>query len=1406
MESRSKKKRRSSILKKSPHRKSLVNPDVVTTQVNNEEEKRGLSRRVSFANTYQIKEISRVADIAEKWPDSTSDIDTTKIGDISKLSAQHSLTGLNALLSAPLLNQAKPNTPKQTNESCPVSTTMDPVVNITSSNEVASPQNQENEEIIIPSFLKGFTDDGQVSENKTQPSNNSEFSINTEVPAIPTFLQTIQDTGLLKENDQNHAQVVKTPTFLLNADSNPTIPSQSGENTNDPNKTINCNEDMDITMIKTSSLPQKSLHVDMSSKKELCNEHEKTTFDDLDMELTKVTGKYFAAQSMDNGSLKQSELRTGDDMEMTCNFKTSVSGVTTTNMASKQSEQRRDDDMEMTCHLKTVSSTSNKILKQSNIVSDEMEMTCNFKTGVTSSAKEKSVLSNEDMEMTCHKLNNVPHIPTAVVTDPNINSSCNGGQNDDSMELTCHTLHNKHRVHLPLPSQTSATAFSFNASQIDSVSKETDNLADNEMEFTCKLKPTDQSFPAQCDLSENEMEYTCNDLVKFQNKNVGIEPLEIGEAKTSMVKALPEKSNAVMEGSTVTCPDKTKDVGCLNTSDMQVTCVQTFHKPPTNSVDSENSSDVNKMVENANVDYFEQGSQPNSTKDISQSTITSSSDMPYHSTIPLATVEQNVKANAGDIINDKIEMDILCSIPQDGVVESSSTNSIDGLGFSNNEEVLKTDVFAPSAVNSTEVELQACTSGSSILVENKLPLSELETDVDLIEIENEKFATEVVIDDFEPKMLQDEVQEATMDVMLSKVDSGPSFRSKLSRARSSIALYRRRISSTSSSDNQDSSDSSLSSPGVTEDTEHSIHEGEHILPQDKSETDCYLNISNRTEETAAVEDKAGVDVCTSQRKRSFDKAEMGSENSSDVLPKQIKLNESNEENINSEDNINYGKESDILTIASIPLPMSDTLDDVNEFSSLDIDEFLDRYTDTKITDSKMSSGRESVFDHGPSEPPQSVGELTTSIFMHAKNLPIYSEFISSLTKKVESIQDELKLQKSETSKNNPEIMNAIRFGPVDQSKRLKDKVEQIAEWSKRLAHAQWQVTKSKLHKSLTVSMNMTLDDDIQPMVDHIAEFGKPTELLEKVAQDIDDENSLLEKQTMEVSEMGKPPSDKQVEQYLERKEKIEKLQSQLSASTEAKERNVRCENMWHDKSKLLWQAVQNKLNSEQEAREKIKAKKVKSRELDFNKSLVPWRVVLDDETVKVFSFLRGSLLLRFNTTNMGRVVSCNMESKLEDQGIPLAASDVEIFKFIHGLIQRRYDEKTYLQMSPCTAKINKVLHKFSSEACAGNRLYRDIMDLTMDYEHCQVEIHNDKLNVGFGGFSPNLCSFSVDFFFTKDGRSELQPISYSYVDSAANFGVFSREKVESVLDKVPQDFQYLSMMKKALVDMIRTEQ
>nr|XP_009858021.2 uncharacterized protein LOC100175089 isoform X2 [Ciona intestinalis] len=1392
MESRSKKKRRSSILKKSPHRKSLVNPDVVATQVNNEEEKRGLSRRVSFANTYQIKEISRVADIAEKWPDSTSDIDTTKIGDISKLSAQHSLTGLNALLSAPLLNQANPNTPKQTNESCPASTTIDPVAKITSSNEVAPSPNQKNEEIIIPSFLKGFTDDGQISENKTQLSNSSEFSINTEVPAIPTFLQTIQDTGILKENDQNPAQVqVKTPTFLLNADSNASIPSQSEENTNNSNKTINCNEDMDITMIKTSSLPQKSLYVDMSFQNELCKENEKTTYDDLDMELTKITGKYFAAQSIGNGPLKRSELIPSDDMEMTCNFKTSVSGVTSTNMDSKQSEHRSDDDMEMTCHLKTVASTSNKILKQSNIVSDDMEITCNLKTEVASSTKEKSVLSNEDMEMTCHKLNNVSHQLTTVVTDPNINSSCNGGQkSDDSMELTCHTLHNKHRVHLPLPSQTSATAFSFNVSQSDSVSKGTDNLADNEMEFTCKLKPTTHSFPAQCDLSENDMEYTCNDFVKFQNKNVGIESLEIGGGKTSMAKALPEKSNAVTEGSTVTCPDKTNDVGCLNTSDMQVTCVQTFHKPPTNSADSESNSNVNKPI---------------STKDISQSTITSSSDMPCQSTIPLTTVEQNVKANAREIINDKIELDNLCSNPQDGVVESSSTNPIDGLGFSNNKVSLKT-VFAASAVSSTEVELQACTSGSSILVENKIPLSELETDVDLIEIENEKFATEVVIDDFEPKLLQDEVQEATMDVMLSKVDSGPSIRSKLSRARSSIALYRRRMSSTSSSDNQDSSDSSLSSPGVVKDTEHSIHEGEHVLPQDKSETDCYLNISNRTEETAPVEDKAGVDVCSFQRKRSFDKAEMGSENSSDVLPKQIKLNESNEEFINSEDNINYGKESDLLTIASIPLPMTDTLDDVNEFSSLDIDEFLNRYTDIKITDSKMNSGRESVFDHGPSEPPQSVGELTTSIFMHAKNLPIYSEFISSLTKKVESIQDELKLQKSEISKNNPEIMNAIRFGPVDQSKRLKEKVEQIAEWSKRLAHAQWQVTKSKLHKSLTVSMNMTLDDDIQPIVDQIAEFGKPTELLEKVAQDIDDENSLLEKQAMEVSEMGNPPSDEQVEQYLAGKEKIEKLQSQLSASVEIKERNVRCEKTWHDKSKLLWQAVQNKLDSEREGREKIKAKKVKSQELDFNKSLVPWRLVADDETMKVFSFLRGSLLLRFNTNNLGRVVSCNIESKLEDQGIPFAASDVEIFKFIHGLIQRRYEEKTYLQMSPRTAKINKALHKFSSEACAGNRLYRDIIDLTMDYEHCQVEIHNDKLNVGFGGFSPNLCSFSVDFFFTKDGRSELRPISYSYVDSAANFGIFSQKKVESVLDKIPQDFHYLSMMKKALVDMIRTEQ
>uniref|UniRef100_H2YFN7 Uncharacterized protein n=1 Tax=Ciona savignyi TaxID=51511 RepID=H2YFN7_CIOSA len=268
-----------------------------------------------------------------------------------------------------------------------------------------------------------------------------------------------------------------------------------------------------------------------------------------------------------------------------------------------------------------------------------------------------------------------------------------------------------------------------------------------------------------------------------------------------------------------------------------------------------------------------------------------------------------------------------------------------------------------------------------------------------------------------------------------------------------------------------------------------------------------------------------------QRKRNYDDAELfeKTDKSNASESKQFKLAESSEED-NLEDDSAAICQNNEEVQNTLEVPTEDTeLSEVStvtaKASSMDIDDFLEKYTDIKMGDTKLVCfGRESGIAHGPTKKPDTIGELVSRIFMHAKNLPIYADFIESIENKVNSLKEELENQKSFICQNNPEIMTKIQSAPENEVWLLKDNLEHLAESSKQLAQAQWQCVKSKLYKSLTMSMNMTIDSDIQTIVDQVFHFGNPQELLLAATQHLEAENHKLELETKEMAEKGELPS------------------------------------------------------------------------------------------------------------------------------------------------------------------------------------------------------------------------------------------------------------------------------------------
>uniref|UniRef100_H2YFN6 Knl1 C-terminal RWD domain-containing protein n=1 Tax=Ciona savignyi TaxID=51511 RepID=H2YFN6_CIOSA len=237
-----------------------------------------------------------------------------------------------------------------------------------------------------------------------------------------------------------------------------------------------------------------------------------------------------------------------------------------------------------------------------------------------------------------------------------------------------------------------------------------------------------------------------------------------------------------------------------------------------------------------------------------------------------------------------------------------------------------------------------------------------------------------------------------------------------------------------------------------------------------------------------------------------------------------------------------------------------------------------------------------------------------------------------------------------------------------------------------------------------------------------------------------------------MAEKGELPSTETTNLFMQNRRKIEKLKERKESNVELREKHERCEKEWRDNADSLWKAVHEQIDLKQKRLAVVKNQKTQREKLEFFKSLVPWRLVTDENSLKEFSFLRGTLLLRVDVLDDGKVVGY----KLKHQPFGnFAPADIEIFTFIRGLIHARFSEQRFLEIAPYASSIPKVLHHISREAEAAETLYSNIISIMLDVDHCSLEINDGILRVEFGGTSPNLCSFLVDFHFQYDKKTEL---------------------------------------------------
>nr|CAB3260306.1 uncharacterized protein LOC100175089 [Phallusia mammillata] len=1254
MESRHKKKRRSSILKS---RKSLADVDSNAVDISmTEEDRKGLKRRVSFANTYQVKEISRVADIAEKWPDPTSHVDTTNISDASKLSCavptkkpsgEPDASSLSSLLLAPLVQQTCPaSSSNALNETTGSNTDLTMVT----STALSHPQSMISDSSDINSASGKevpFNGDSMISlqQPPVVPTYMVKEEINEEEPGFPlNYMNEDDDDGITETFDNaplpaflhtttqggsnNRAATMpllsqSSPLKVCESEGYSTLHSSIGLTDSMPNKSL-----PPLTARHTGAQTPVNNSVLSTFMLQSSNEDQElnnTVFLDETVDLTRQipsTSSLLANNDHSFAGPSWLQEAKGLNRSLRSGLKQSIENET---------GDYNCENMEITCkitsviqqHVTTPSDTCSEKISDSH--------TAVLKSGLTQSRTSVCTDKN-DMEFTC------------VITKSGTNIAGDSLDSDDNPPLL------------------SSNAFSENAA-----------ATNDSMEFTM----TQSTFP---DTHPN----AGNEIAKF----LALDPKE---GESSIVELSPE--NRVIATDTLyVSSQKSRDA----------------------TVDNNEKSDTDTMGSSGNgadqevSTHFRKLSKARNSMGLYKRNIIQSSQN-FGRTLDTSHFNQN---------NDNESFNL-----------SASASSSPPFYHSPKEHELV-------SLQSPEKYTDRMLSSSMVAEDdmNDLVASEEILTEECYDEEQECSSHSILESKNEENMFKFSPLETCEDKKCELFENSPVY--------GSTSKVEKRSISELNKDNQDED-----------------------LDSDISKKLC-LDISDNV---------ASVEECgTSEELEPTTKPRESESSSQEISSTQ-----------------------DALFMLTSMTELQKDLPD-----SIGIQDFLQNYTDIRLGSYiKRDKRHQSLVPH---KKPETLDELATAVFVHARSIPIYTQFLNSMQQKMESLSKDVELMEQQIQANNTEVMRSIRFGSEEESEALTTEVESLASRCKQLAKAEWKRDKGKLNKALANIKEETYTNHLEPIVNQINQYGKIEDLMRTAVEDLEAANSIAEQELQIHHERGELPTAEQIACFQKQEKEINDLMQKIKTAKQEKADIEKRKKDLKEKLDRLWDSIDERVRRESTLGERNKTAK---EDIKLHQKLSQWKLTGKYQHKAEFSFLRNSLLVRasHSTSDLNKVERYEILANLA--GARLSRRQKTNYRFVISLMMRIVTPTVLLDKGPNKTDVTRAINFVSIHAVKAKRLLKQIDQVQSMYGNVGLMFNENSIVADFDGDQPNFCSFQVKFVFANnDATASFHPISFHFHDSPSWFGKLDRQAIDQALNDVPPtSVHYFSELVNAVLNIIRNK-
>nr|XP_039258340.1 uncharacterized protein LOC120334890 [Styela clava] len=1306
--SRKRNSRRSSILKKSPSRQALddldTNVDVTEytrfDNVTNTQTK--YSKRVSFADTNQIKEIFRVADIAKDWHDSSaSDNSLSKLHDPSNLttplikksrdlptSADGGSKDIENLMKGPIVGQEKgSNKLNETSESCVMDMTniSDVGIRIIETGNEAKPDVPQK----LP-FNPGFSffdnsklDFGQTSSKSLEDKENIRVEISTESEGYYTkdFLKSLQliETKPDEKTKPNAEENVTRPHInppsyamclagVAGRRSILATPLETSKNENDASMPEQVTSDSKIV----KSNPNVPMDF-MSADEDLsftCVDPKKTEFGRNDL--------------MNN--MPAHDTTSGEDLSFTCVYPGRVASSQdklTENMTIL--DPSSGDDLSFTC------------VNPGNLQSTKIEQ-----------EKDSSILeppSGNDLSFTCMD-------PVKAQDKTRNDAYPLDSSSGEDLSFTC-------------VNPTVATAMS-NAKVSNT----------DAMDFTCT---TPGIFNAETDSSENDDIFVPDNQPSCSNPDEKTRCFVFGSDEMDITRTA----------------DKTIDCGKEDILVPDTQPMSGLDNDPTNEEILVPESQPMSGPENdlSNEEILIPDTQPMSGLDNDPINIVGSGDIVNETVMeigaedlsPEPIVEGGIGSNGGpNDLNNKDIPDTQIETIQNGFKADSASETLPQIRIGSDtppsDETEDIDVWETSAFKRKMARARnsiglykARQERENLLKES---LSEMKSPPEAMEVLQEKIISHptLIVEDTDLGVNSNPVFNGpTIPVII--VPETPSFsenetNQELPVVNSSnlgtqkTAIKRRQNTSIFSSANTEKSSPNLEATRP--------HTGSVINPVVPSKVPRIC-----TEEIGSDSNIKGIE-----------KSKAG--NSGKEISK---------ENWLGVGNIQTGMNSSTLSQDSVQLRIATALDksimeEINrnqmqkKDQNITVDEFLQDYANINIKN--LRRARQSiVVPSSATEQPKGLKEMFKAVNWTGKEVAINECFVNELKKKIEWLEGDIAKIEEEMNKNNPEIFNKVRIGG-DESEELCEKLQKMFSCCKMLGKAYWKRDACKLYKGLHQASKQYLEEDLTPVT---SKLGLPQDLIDAALKEIEEANKNLDEMIENYESREKPPAEEQANLYEENQTKLDELEKEheelqnwkLTSTKEKSERQER-------RQKLINRILKGN-NEENERRKKHKEV---TEALKSWRRYCQWRIKIHSERKLEFSFLYRSLSLTVEFENeVGKFEAGNkvVSYLLKTNTLPgnVIRSEVENFKMYHKFFKNCIDFSQLKEKYPDFAALKMLLRQMSILSSAIDELIEDVDWISCQFGYCSCHVTSEdcSITVWIRPTMTGVDGFNIKLFFTN---------------------------------------------------------